>query len=103
MTGVVDSLSGAIEREFDGLDRLTRERSPQGQIDYGYYANGWRQTMTDRDPNGERWREPGGTYVDWHRGRPRLPGWRGKDHWHHNGGEEHLRGSRRNSGSADPR
>jgi hypothetical protein len=19
-----------------------------------------------------------------------MPGWRGKDHWHHNGGEEHL-------------
>jgi RHS repeat-associated protein len=46
LTGAIDSLSGTIERAFDGLDRLTQEHNPQGQIDYTYYANGLRHTMT---------------------------------------------------------
>lgn len=46
MTEAVDSVSGAVTRVFDGLNRLTQERSPQGQIDYTFYANGLRQTMT---------------------------------------------------------
>jgi uncharacterized protein RhaS with RHS repeats len=51
---------------------------------------GWTPDPSHQDPNGERWRGPGGDYVDWHKGRPGIPGWRGKDHWHHNGGKEHL-------------
>lgn len=46
LTRAVDSLSGTIERDFDDLDRLTQELSLQGQIDYTYYANGLRHTMT---------------------------------------------------------
>jgi RHS repeat-associated protein len=46
ITGAADSLSGTIELEFDGLDRLTQEHNPQGQIDYTYYPDGLRQTMT---------------------------------------------------------
>jgi RHS repeat-associated protein len=46
LTDAVDSISGTISRDFDGLNRLTQELSPQGQIDYTYYANGLRQTMT---------------------------------------------------------
>ena len=29
-------------------------------------------------------------WIDWHKSRPGMLGWRGKDHWHHNGGEDHL-------------
>jgi RHS repeat-associated protein len=50
----------------------------------------WVADPTHKDPNGERWRGPNGEYLDFHSGRPGLPGWRGVDHWHHNGGEEHL-------------
>lgn len=46
LTDAVDSISGIVSRDFDGLDRLTREQSPQGQIDYTYYANGLRHTLT---------------------------------------------------------
>jgi RHS repeat-associated protein len=51
---------------------------------------GWTRDPSHRDPNGERYRHPSGDYVDLHRGRPGLPGWRGQDHWHHNGGDQHL-------------
>jgi hypothetical protein len=50
---------------------------------------GWTQDPSHRDPNGERWTN-GTDVLDFNRGRPGLPGWRGKDHWHHNGGKEHL-------------
>ncbi len=29
--------------------------------------------------------------LDFHRGRSGAKGWKGKDHWHHNGGDEHLK------------
>ena len=52
---------------------------------------GWTPDPSHRDPNGERWRAPNGDdYVDFHRGRPGENGWKGKDHWHHNGGDDHL-------------
>ncbi|AXM11248.1 hypothetical protein BRM22_14985 [Xanthomonas oryzae pv. oryzae] len=28
--------------------------------------------------------------LDFHRGRPGLPGWRGKNHWHHDEGDKHY-------------
>jgi RHS repeat-associated protein len=46
LTDAVDSASGTISRNFDGLDRPIEEQTPQGQIGYTYYANGLRQTMT---------------------------------------------------------
>jgi uncharacterized protein RhaS with RHS repeats len=46
LTDAVDSVSGTISRDFDGLDRLTEEQTPQGPIGHTYYANGLRQTMT---------------------------------------------------------
>lgn len=49
----------------------------------------WTIDPTHRDPNGSRWRHPDGEYLDFHKGRPGKPGWRGKDHWHHNGEDEH--------------
>ena len=45
---------------------------------------------THLDPFGSRWRGPGGDYLDFNKGRPGLPGFRGRDHWHHNGGDEHY-------------
>jgi RHS repeat-associated protein len=42
----VDSVTGAIDRTFDGLDRLTSEVTPQGTISYVYDAAGRRTSMT---------------------------------------------------------
>jgi uncharacterized protein RhaS with RHS repeats len=50
----------------------------------------WTPDPTHQDPNGERFRDSSGRYIDWHKGRPGEPGWKGKDHWHDNGGKEHL-------------
>ncbi|MCA2215466.1 hypothetical protein [Jidongwangia harbinensis] len=50
----------------------------------------WTHDPGHRDPNGSRWRHPSGEYLDFHNGRPGQPGWRGRDHWHHNGGDDHL-------------
>jgi RHS repeat-associated protein len=50
----------------------------------------WTRDPTHRDPNGERWRHPSGDFLDFHRGRPGMPGNRGKDHWHHKDDAEHL-------------
>jgi RHS repeat-associated protein len=50
----------------------------------------WTPDPSHLDPHGERFRNPAGDFLDFHRGRPGFPGWRGKDHWHHNGEEEHL-------------
>ena len=49
----------------------------------------WNPDPSHRDPNGERWTN-GTDVLDFHKGRPGMPGWRGKDHWHHNGGDNHL-------------
>jgi RHS repeat-associated protein len=50
----------------------------------------WVHDPTHRDPNGSRWRHESGDYLDFHKGRPDLPKWRSKDHWHHNGERDHL-------------
>jgi RHS repeat-associated protein len=42
----VDSITGAIDRTRDGLDRLTSEITPQGTISYAYDAAGRRTDMT---------------------------------------------------------
>ncbi|MDQ7997130.1 MAG: RHS repeat-associated core domain-containing protein [Luteibacter sp.] len=56
----------------------------------GDLPDDWLRDSTHRDPNGERYRDPSGNSLDFHRGRPGLPGWRGKDHWHYNGCDDHL-------------
>jgi len=50
----------------------------------------WAPDPTHRDPNGTRVRHPSGDYLDFHKGREGARGWRGEDHWHWNGGKEHL-------------
>ncbi len=42
-------------------------------------------------PNGERWKNPNGDTLDFHKGQPGKPGWRGRDHWHWKGGKDHLK------------
>jgi RHS repeat-associated protein len=42
----VDSVSGNLTRDYDNLDRLTREVSVQGQVDYQYDAAGRRSHFT---------------------------------------------------------
>ncbi len=51
---------------------------------------GWTRDPSHLDPNGQRFRDSGGNVLDFHRGRPGLPGWRGKNHWHYNNCDEHL-------------
>jgi hypothetical protein len=50
----------------------------------------WQPDPSHLDPNGSRWVNPDGDYLDFHPGRPGMPGWRGKDHWHNNGCKKHL-------------
>lgn len=61
----------------------------------------WNPVPSHRDPNGERWTN-GTDVLDFHKGRPGMPGWRGKDHWHHNGGDDHLKPGDQCPTSDDP-
>jgi RHS repeat-associated protein len=42
----VDSANGTIGWQFDDLDRLKQETTPQGVVNYTYYDNDLRQSMT---------------------------------------------------------
>jgi len=42
----VDSIAGTITRQYDGLDDLTQEVTPQGTINYGYDNAGRRMKKT---------------------------------------------------------
>ncbi len=52
----------------------------------------WTPDPSHQDPYGQRFTDPSGRVLDWNKGRPGLPGWRGKDHWHDpcNSGDKHL-------------
>jgi uncharacterized protein RhaS with RHS repeats len=78
-------VEGNPVRFVDPTELLTLPNNPSG------LQGGWERDFGHKDPNGERWRHPSGDTVDWASGRPSLPGWRGKDHWHHNNGDDHLR------------
>ena len=45
VSSIVDSLSGTITPQLDGLNRLTSEQTPQGTITYHYDTAGRRHTM----------------------------------------------------------
>jgi len=42
----------------------------------------WKRDPGYKNPNGERWVNPNGDSLEFEKGRPGFPGWRGKDHWH---------------------
>lgn len=42
----------------------------------------WQRDFGHRAPNDERYANPNGDKVDWHKGKPGGKGWQGKDHWH---------------------
>ena len=46
LTKAIDSGTGTITRSYDNFDRVTQEVTPQGQVNYGYLANGLRQTLS---------------------------------------------------------
>ena len=46
LTDTLDSLTGAILRQFDGLNALQSEVTPQGTVSYSYDADERRQAMT---------------------------------------------------------
>lgn len=43
---IVDTMGGTIRRDYDELDRLIQELTPQGRLNYTYDAAGFRTTMT---------------------------------------------------------
>jgi RHS repeat-associated protein len=43
---IIDTANGTIMRDYDALDRLTREVTPQGQVDYEYDDAGRRTQLT---------------------------------------------------------
>ena len=45
-TQISDSAAGNITPQFDGLDRLTQEATPQGSVSYTYDLAGRRSAMT---------------------------------------------------------
>jgi YD repeat-containing protein len=45
VTQITDSLSGVIARQYDGMNRLTQEITPQGTVNYTYDAAGRRTTL----------------------------------------------------------
>jgi RHS repeat-associated protein len=98
-------LNGGINTYAYGGGYPTRWIDPSGLItlpsDPSGLPGGWTRDPSHRDPNGERWTN-GTDVLDFHRGRPGLPGWRGKNHWHHNGDEEHLPPGKQCPTSDDP-
>jgi YD repeat-containing protein len=46
VTQIADSISGTITRDYDGLDRLVSESTPQGTVAYAYDAAGRRASLT---------------------------------------------------------
>jgi RHS repeat-associated protein len=51
----------------------------------------WAPDPSHKPLHGQRFRHPSGDVLDFHPAQPDKPGWRGRDHWHHNGGKEHLK------------
>jgi RHS repeat-associated protein len=51
----------------------------------------WKLDPNHLNPNGQRFNGPSGENLEFHKGQPGQPGWRGKDHWHHNDDKKHLR------------
>ena len=45
VTQIADSLSGLITRQYDGMNRLVQETTPQGTVNYTYDAAGRRTAM----------------------------------------------------------
>ncbi|BBU64376.1 hypothetical protein MSC49_43110 (plasmid) [Methylosinus sp. C49] len=90
--GELDSLSTNVYTYVDGnvlsfIDPLGLMKLPS---DPGKLAPIWTPDPRHRDPNGQRFTDPEGNILDFHRGRPGSPGWRGKDHWHYNQCDQHL-------------
>ena len=42
----------------------------------------WKIDTSHKSPNDERYVNPAGDKIDWHKGRPGAKGWDAKDHWH---------------------
>jgi RHS repeat-associated protein len=70
-------------------------RDPTGRMqlpaDPSHLPPEWAVDPTHLDPNGTRYRHPNGDYLDFHKGRPGERGWKGRDHYHRNGDDKHLK------------
>jgi RHS repeat-associated protein len=77
-----------VVNNFDplGWDGLKLPSNPSG------LPSSWRLDPSHRYPNGQRFRHPNGDFLDFHRKNPNKSSKShgGNDHWHHNGGDEHL-------------
>jgi len=87
--GMLANLYGYVGGDpVNSIDPTGHLRLPAGGTSPG---PDWFVDPSHQDPNGVRWRHPNGDYADFHQGRPGERGWRGKDHWHHNGSEKHYK------------
>jgi len=50
----------------------------------------WHRDPGHKAPNDERYVNPNGDKLDWHKGIPGEKGWKGKDHWHWNEHDWHF-------------
>jgi len=89
---VLDSRFNANPYSYSANNSISW-KDPIGLIELPSSPSGlpsnWTPDTSHLDPNGERWTN-GTDILDFHKGRSGLPGWRGKDHWHLNNGEEHF-------------
>jgi len=76
-------VAGAPISRADPSGLITLPNDPSG------LPSTWKPDLSHRDPNGERWTN-GTDVLDFHKGRAGSPGWRGRDHWHHDKGEKHY-------------
>jgi RHS repeat-associated protein len=51
----------------------------------------WIRDLSHRDPNGIRFRDADNNILDFHQGRQGERGWKGKNHWHYNEGNNTFR------------
>jgi RHS repeat-associated protein len=59
----------------------------------------WTRDFTHQAPNGERYRDQNGNYLDFDKGQAGKKGWRGRDHWHVNKDEKGADGRHYKPGS----
>lgn len=87
MSGGINLYAYVENDPINGVDPSGLGKLPPNPSDLGPQ---WTFDPRHKDPNGSRWVNPDGEYLDFHNPQPGKPGWRGRDHWHNNGCDKHL-------------